>query len=53
VFFTDEVKNPSFEMHNILINKQQPGVLSDAITELTDVMEKMANFINDPSKLDD
>ena len=40
-------------MHNNLINKQQPGVFSDAITELTDVMEKMANFINDPSKLDD
>jgi len=49
----NDVKNSNFEMHNNLINKQQPGVFSDAITELTDVMEKMANFINDPSKLDD
>jgi len=53
VSFTNEFKNPSFVIDNNLMNKQQPGVFSDAITELTDVMEKMANFINDPSKLDD
>lgn len=32
---------------------EQEVSFTNAITELTDVMEKMANFINDPSKLDD
>lgn len=36
------------ELDDAILQQDTGGLFSDAITELTDVMEKMANFISDP-----
>lgn len=38
------------ELDDAILKQDTGGLFSDAITELTDVMEKMANFISDPPK---